>query len=42
MVRKVEYVKQGELFGERTVFMRELPKSRPDSSQSVHSSEESG
>ena len=42
MVRKVVYVKQGDLPGERTVFMLEEPKSRPGRSQSVHSSEETG
>ena len=36
------YVKKGELLGERAVFMLKEPKSRPDSSQSAHISDEAG
>jgi len=42
MVRKVGYVKQGDLSGTRSVFKLEEPKSRPVRSQSVHSSVEAG
>jgi len=40
---RLRAVKQGDLFGKRSVFMRPMaPKSRPDRSQSAHSSEEAG
>ena len=35
-------VNQGDLPGERLVFMRSLPKSQPGRSQSIHSSVEAG
>jgi len=35
-------VNQGDLSGERLVFMRGLPKSQPGRSQSIHSSVEAG
>jgi len=42
MVWKTIYVKKGALSGARAVFMLYEPKSRPDSSQSAHSSVEAG
>ena len=42
MVRKAMYVKKGDLSGTRAVFMARGPKSRPDRSQSAHSSVEAG
>ena len=42
MVVKALHVKQGDLFGTRTEFIRAASKNRPDRSQSVHSSVEAG
>jgi hypothetical protein len=40
MARKAEYVKQGDLPGNRTVFMGMSPEEPPGRSQSVRSSVE--